>query len=521
MATTSTNPESIPRTDPWRIAWNILAGDVMLASILLAMALLFALVAWLPQSPDNTTDPVAFSRWRSETQAHFGSAFTPLREAGAFSLEGSSLLRGLIALAALCLTVRVANSVLAMWQARRFEPPPASELLGTPVEMALEDIAAALRKKRFRVVCEGNLLHADRFPWAHAGRIAIYLGALILVISLLVSDLTGWRASRLTLGVGQMLPINAQPGAPLAIRLDAFDSAHRGQVALLRDTDVIGAGYLSPDRSIEMAGLTISLNGTGPAIHASATLTDGQPVPLQASAALAPSSELLLLLTREEPDRFFAVPKSDLVIRLSRGASAPDSIRAQVYRSRTGTLLFDDNVPPNGQLSVESVNLSLGMETFAVLDVTRDPGRLLALIGIVILAAGLVLGAMWPATQFWATGGEDGAQIIGNASIIPSASPDPASLKPAQRFVRGLTFVGWQLVWAILCVLIGLIALTNLMRGRLVWAEASIAPPILAAWLAGCAAVVWQKQVPRWIALALLVAALVAAIARPSLWPGQ
>ena len=520
MATTSTNPESIPRTDPWRIAWNLLAGDAMLASILLAMALLFALVAGLPQSPDNATDPVAFSRWRSETQARLGSAFTPLREIGLFSLERSALLCGLIALTALCLTVRATDSILAMWRARRFDSPLTSDQPGAPVKMALEDIAAALRKKRFRVVREGNLVCADHFPWAHVGRIAVYLGALIVIVSLLVSKLTGWRASGLTMGVGQMLPINAQLGPPLDIRLDAFDSAHRGQVALLRETDVIGAGYLSPDRSVELAGLTISLSGTGPAIRASATLTDGLPVPLQASAALAPSSELLLLLTREEPDRFFAVPKSDLVVRLSRGASVPDSIRAQVYRSRTGDLLFDDNVPPDGQLSVESVNLRLGMETFAALDVTRDPGRPVALIGIVMLAAGLALAAVWPATRFRAIEGEDGVQIVGNAAIIPFTSPDPTSLGLRERFASGLTLVGWQLGWASLCVLIGLVAFTNLLRGRPVWAEASIAPAILAAWLAGCAAVVWQRPAPRWTALALLVAALVAAIARPSLLPG-
>src|SRR5512135_811967 len=103
-----TTDEPVPlRSDPWRIAWNFLASNGLLASALLALALLLALTAWLPQAPDSLTNPVAFSRWMAETQARWGDAFAPLRQAGFFSLERSPALRAVVALTALCLIVRL------------------------------------------------------------------------------------------------------------------------------------------------------------------------------------------------------------------------------------------------------------------------------------------------------------------------------------------------------------------------------------------------------------------------------
>lgn len=122
-ATTESTGERLSlRPDPWRIAWNILAGDTLLAFALLALALLIALAGWLPQAPDSANDPMAFSRWLGEAQARFGGTFAFLHQVGLFSLEHSLALRLLIALVAVCLAVRLVESIQAAWSARRFFP---------------------------------------------------------------------------------------------------------------------------------------------------------------------------------------------------------------------------------------------------------------------------------------------------------------------------------------------------------------------------------------------------------------
>jgi hypothetical protein len=521
MATVATNPSEEPvfrRPDPWRIAWDVLVGDGWLASVLLAIALLLALSAWLPQAPDSATDPVGFSRWRSDAQVRFGNTFALLRETGLFTLDHSAVLRGLIALVALCLIVRTIDSVQAAWRARRFQPPPALAAPEATTERLLEDITAVLQRQRFRIVREGDTLRADRFVLADVGRLVVYLGALIVIGSLMLSNLTDWRASGLTLGVGQMVPINAQHGTSYSLRLDALDSATRGQVTLLRETDEIGTGYLAPDRPLDLAGLTISISGDGPAIRASATLTDGQPVLLQAAANTAPTTELLLLLTRDEPDRFFAVPEVGvgLVVRLSRGESL-DAVRAQVYRSRTGEVLFDNIVPPDGQVSVENVILHFRTERYVVLALTRDPSRSMMLAGMTVLALGLMLATFWPRRQLWAIGSSNGTRLIGDADAVQAIASSANSIPRRVRVSRAIASIGWRLALAILSVVTGTLILSSLMRGRPLWLEASAAPAFVAAWLASCAAIVWTRRVSRWVALVMAIVALAAVAIQPGM----
>lgn len=483
----------------------------MLACVLLALALMLGLAAWLPQAPESATDPIAFSRWRSASQARLGSAFTPLQEAGLLAIQRSPILRGLIALAALGLMVRALETIQTAWRARRFQPPPTLAPTQASTDLPLDDIASLLRQKRFRVLREGDAICADRFPWADAGRLAIYLGALIVIGSLVLSSLTGWRVGNLTLGIGQMLPINAPHGTSYYVRLEELDSASQSRLALLNETDTIGAGALGPYRPVELAGLTIAIRDIGPAIRVSATLTDGQAVSLQASAASEPVRELVLLLTRDEPDRFFAVPQVALVVRLSRGADTPSSIRAQAYRSRTGAVIYDDRVPADGQVVLEEVNLHLARETYAVLEVTRDPGKLPALAGIAMLGLGLTLAALWPVKRLWAIGGSNGTQLVGDAAMIQTIAPSVNSTSEPKRPWPTILSLGWRIGFAVLSLAVGGLTVLNLMRGQPLWTPDSVAPAFLAAWLMGCAAAVWEQPALRWATLALAVLALIAA----------
>jgi hypothetical protein len=498
------------RDDPWRVAWNLLSGDALLAIALLGIALLLALSAWLPQAPNSVTAPVAYSRWLGETQLRFGSTFALLRQIEFFSLERSLVLRALIALATLCLIVRWLASLHTGWAACRSPLPLPLTAQKVATEKSLDGIAAALERRRFRVVREGDELRADRFPLAVVGRIVVYTGALLVVAGFLISNIAGWRASDLTLGVGQMVPVGH--GLLYNLRLDALDQANVGHISFVQETDVVGEGNLSPEHPLQFNGLEVLVRGSGPAIRATATLTDGQSLRLQASATSSPVTELVLLLTRDEPDRYLAAPEAGLVVRLSRLAGAM-SVRAQVYRSLTGAVVFDGDIPADGQVrAAEGVIFALKAEPYAVLDIMRDPGQPVTLTGAIVLALGLAIASLWPVRRLAAGADAGGTWVSGDTDFVLTFSPTPARA----RLKRWLTSKGWQIGLAVLSALVAVVIARSLLRAGMLWPSGSTASAFLSAWLIGCATAVLPHRALRAITLMLAVVALIVIV----IWPG-
>jgi len=507
-----------PRADPWRIAWDHLTGNTLLAAVLLAMALVFALAAWLPQSPDGASDPVAFSRWRGETQTHFGSSFALLQQIGLFSLERGPLLRVLLASLALCLSLRLVESLQSAWRARRSPQPPGLTPFALTTQQPLGDVAAHLRKLRFRVAAEGEVVYADRFPVADSGQIAIYLGALLIIVGLAVSSATGWRVGNVTLGLGQMAPLGH--GTPYSLRLDALDSNLTGQITLLEESDAIAPGRLAVGQPVRQGDLTVFLTGTGLAIRASATFTDGQLLRLQASAASAPASELLFFLTRDEPDRYMAAPEAGLVVRVSRGTDNLQLIHVQVYRSKTGHLEYEGDVPSETQVNVDNASFSLRPEAFAALAIARDTGLPVTLIGAVILALGLVTAAFWPIRQLAATTDAGGTKLLGEADLVRALESKAMLVTRRRRWQEAFTSVGWKIGPAFLSGMLSLLAARSLMRNGTLWPSSAPSLVFTVAWLVSCAAMLVPQRAPRWAALALALALLLVVISRPDLLIG-
>ena len=506
-----------PRADPWRIAWDGLTSNELLAVVLLAMALVFALAAWLPQSPDGAGDPVAFSRWRGETQIRFGNLFALLQQVGLFSLERGPILRALIAGLALCLSLRLVESLQSAWRARHSPQPLGRAPLAILTELSFGDVAAYLRRQRFRVAAEGETVYADRFPVATAGQIATYLGALLIIAGLAISSATGWRVSNLTLGPGQLAAIGH--GSPYSLRLDALDSNLTGQITLLKETDAVAQGTVAIGRPVRQGDLAVFLVGAGPAVRASATFTDGQLLRLQASAASAPAPELLFLLTQDEPDRYIGAPEAGLVVRVSRSTDNLQPLHVQVYRSNTGNIAFEGDVPSDTLVTVENASFSLRPESFAVLAITRDTGLSVTLMGAIFLALGLVTAAFWPARQLAAMADAAGTKLLGEADLVRELESGAAPITRGRRWLDAATSVGWKIGLAFLAGLMGLLAARSLMRNGAPWSSIALAW-FAAAWLANCAAMLLPQRAPRWAALALTLALVMIVVSRPDLWMG-
>jgi hypothetical protein len=227
-------------------------------------------------------------------------------------------------------------------------------------------------------------------------------------------------------------------------------------------------------------------------------------------------TELLLLLTRDEPDRFFATPDAGLVVRLSRSAGNSESVRAQVYRSRTGEVIFDGDIPSDSQVSVESVVFALRTETYAVLDIVRDPGVRVTLAGMVMLALGLALASLWPVRRLAAIADSNGVRLIGDVNQLQPMNRDIDPITGRRRLLELVVSAGWQIGLAMLSVLVGIVIVRSLMRAGMPWPTSSVAPAFLAAWLTGCATAVSPRQATKWATLTLAIVALAVAL----IWPG-
>ena len=507
-----------PRADPWRTAWNSLTSNVLLVTVLLAMSLVFALAAWLPQSPDSASDPVAFSQWRGETQAHFGSSFALLQQSGLFSLERGPLLRLLIASLVLCLSLRLVESIQSVWHARRSPQPLGYAPLEVNTQQSLDDIAVRLRKWRFRVAAEGEAVYADRFPLANAGQIALALGALLIIAGLALSSATGWRVSNVTLGLDQRTPIGH--GTPYSLRLDALDPGLTGRITLLNEADAVAEGRVAVGQPLRQGDLGVFLTGAGPAVRASATFTDGQLLRLQASAASAPASELSFLLTRDEPDRYIGVPEAGLVVRVSRGTGNSQLVHVQVYRSQTGTMAFEGDISSETMVNVGNANFALRPEAFAVLTVARDTGLPVTLAGAVILALGLVMAALWPVRRLAALADAGGTLLRGEADLVQTLELGPTPVTRKQRWLQVITSVGWKIGLMLLSGTIGLLSVHSLMWNGTLWPSTALTSAFMGTWLASCATTLLPQRWLRWAVPALTLTLLIIAVSRPSLLIG-
>jgi len=219
---------------------------------------------------------------------------------------------------------------------------------------------------------------------------------------LAISAAAGWRANNLTLGVGQATVVGHD--TPYSIRLDSFDSTGAGEVTLLGEADQIGTGRLAFGQPTHLAGLTIFVSGKGPAIHASATL-NGRPAHApshigdvgaragtvtNSSRAMSPIATLpCQTASWWSRCRAMAASRRDRRPRCTGAGRAPLS----------QALAFD----LTAKLNIDNAALTFGTQNYAVLDVVRDPGKLITQGGMVMLALGLALAVIWPTKRLVAS----------------------------------------------------------------------------------------------------------------------
>jgi hypothetical protein len=357
-------------SDPWRILWRFATSNEVLVALLLAIAASVTLTVWIPQRPSSD---VAYARWLSQTQARFGEANSTMRTLGLFSLMSSFGFRILLALLSGCVFLRLVEDADRLHGDQRIEEPSGKwrPIIDRQFGKLLDD----LRRRRYRVVDVSSFFQVDRWPWSGVLSLVTHLGALILLISLLLSHLFGWQVEGLILQRGGRRSL---PG-------------HANWVALTEDGS----------EAHHSTGVVAFIEESGPGVDVSATDGDGDMLELLLSSDAEPSTELKIALTGET---YFAIPEVALIVRLMPQSEEPYSrADAQIYNSPTGEVIAERVTDRGGyaRFNVAGVTLAFDPAPYARLIATHNPGRPLAGLGLVMLVTGLLGSLIWPERRFW------------------------------------------------------------------------------------------------------------------------
>ncbi len=377
--------DRIPR-DPWQALWQVATSDHLIAVLLLGVAAGLAIATWLPQTPAD--DPAAYARWLSEAQARFGSTTPTLQALGLFTVTQSFGFRTLLALLASSLLLRLIESIDRLRTHREFTGPVGEWRALGDVDPA--DVTDDLRRRHYRVLSEPPLLQADRWPWAELSPLVANSGAMLFLIGLLITHLWGWRVEGLVVQSGERVAL-ADTEEWVALDADGWRATH------------------SP-------GVVTFIEERGPGVRAAAVDGAGRSLPLQQTAEANPVTHRLAVPLTE--DRYLAIPEAQLIVRLApqpdQALTAHTPMLVQVYRSPAGQLATETVVEGDAKLTVGDVTLELTSAPYARLAAAFNPGLWPTAAGLVLLGAGMLGSAAWPARRFWLREGMEGFEGAGD-----------------------------------------------------------------------------------------------------------
>jgi len=379
--------------NPWRVLWQIATSDYLLGVLLLLIALSLLLAACLPQT--SAEGRYLDLGWQGEVQRRFGgnAQFETIRSSlqaiGAFNVADAAGFRLMLALLALSLLTRLVDSVEAFWLTRQDDP--------LSKEIPLDD--AAKEQENDKDELKETPERAHRWDWAELGSAGVYLGGLLFLLGVVITDLSSWQVGPLPIAPGESIPL--QDGSDLTLHLASLtqDGRHGdGEIWRGRET-LLGAGALDVGRPLSGGRVGVFLVGSGPGIRVQATLSDTQSLKLVTGPDTIAENDLVLAFTKEEPRHMVGVSQSqaDLVLMLSM--PEPGALnthpRIQVFESGSGEFILEQNVSANTTLTVRDVSFGLSLIPYALVRAVHDPGAFWSQIGAIVLIAGAITRGWW------------------------------------------------------------------------------------------------------------------------------
>ncbi|BCX05144.1 MAG: hypothetical protein KatS3mg053_3082 [Candidatus Roseilinea sp.] len=390
--------DPIEDRDAWRALWRSLTGDALLIALCAVIATGLLAMVILPQQPAaGTSDPVAYSRWEAEAKRREDMLYEPLNSLGfnnvAQAVWWRMALAALLPVAGLRLADRLAR-LADVWRGKRDgELRDERRARVTVNALPLDDLAERLRARRYRVVRPvADVLVADRAPWAELASVALHLGLILAAAGLLLNLIAGWEAKDRMVVAGAATPLRDG----YAITLDDATGEPTRVTAVLQPGDSSMA--LREGGRTRAAGLDIVLRQIMPGYRLSATTRDARPLLIRASNFVSPTTELLVTLSADEPERYIAVPEARLALALTASESAGQPVRLRAFAMPSGSVITDTDVQP--ALVIGNIEFRFKPAQGAVVDVRYAPGDMLWWPGLVMALIGAAGSLVYPMQRF-------------------------------------------------------------------------------------------------------------------------
>ncbi|MBC7249769.1 MAG: cytochrome c biogenesis protein ResB, partial [Anaerolineae bacterium] len=285
------------------------------------------------------------------------------------------------------------------------------------LESVRRTLKAVLTRPREEFAQGAAYFHADTGLWSYAGALALHVGVLLLLLGGLIGGRWGWQTESLRLGPGRQGDIRE---TGYTLRLDDLvvkGGDFRAEVALLRESAVVSRGVVSERRPLRYSGLTVRGMGYGPAAVVRAWDETGRPLTLQSFAEGAePAEEAYLPFEALGEEHYFAVPESNLVVRLvlveDERADVGPSFEMQAYRRNSADPVFEGTLSSGHEVVINGHRYSVEVQYYALLLVRHDPGSGFVLLGLLLAAGGLLVTLWKPRAQAWVLVADEGGEVI-------------------------------------------------------------------------------------------------------------
>ena len=389
---------------------------------LLVLASALALSRTLPQIPAHIrSDPGTYQEWLSLAQVQFKGWTSFLEAIGAFYVRDTAWFHLLLAYLALVLLISGAEQTSRLLHIRTvaqpeafYEQPDAIALTSTLsagqtadlLERALTDLG--LRVHRHET--ESSIyLRGLRRTWASLDSIVIYLGALLVILSLAIDSRWGWQQADIHLLPGLPVLVGVQDSHQIelvdahALPATAYVDTGSGQrIALEQGKATYRRGY---NYALTQEGgflLQVSARGQDDKTLTLSEYTVRPENKTRLSFAFDPAT------ARDEPDRLFIVPDRKLVVRLEwlgqeLVSGVPIRFRQWVFEQGGQNLIGEAEIEINESTASSQINgttYTWTLTQYAVIDAAYQPGRPLFGLGAILVLVGL-LGQMIPRQQVW------------------------------------------------------------------------------------------------------------------------
>jgi len=416
--------------------WRIWASPYTTMLLLAALAILVVVGAVFPQRPaEALLDAGAENLWLASLRARYGSAADWLARIQVVDVYRSLWLRGVLGLLAFNLVLGAADWVRPRphWPTGsvtetelRDETPPAAD----SVDSLFERAAGALRARRYRVWNGQNvrLVYADRFA---AFALLFYLGLLLVLGGVALSERTAWWEDQVPLRPGQVRPLGH--GTGLTIHVEAIEgglSGGRTELAFLRADGLVGREVLYDKSPSFFAGLLLYQNSTDPVLVVKARDTSGRSLPLrtpEGGAAqatevtllfqeadgpryvvvldLGPSSQQGRQFQEKANEKFVLVPSRNLSLRLTYiGPGAEEggpAFQVEAFRGSEAEPFYVRQFQHDESLQIGGDQYIFTPERHAVIKFGQDYAVALVLAGVIAAFVGMLLAALFSPRRVW------------------------------------------------------------------------------------------------------------------------